>query len=60
MPAKTKTDLIETVAQETGMTKAKAKQAVDALLNSIADGLLLCGRESDSNRIWYVPGERAK
>jgi len=39
MFTKTKTDLVEAVALETSMSKAKAKQAVDALLDSITDGL---------------------
>lgn len=36
MAGKTKTDLVEEIAQETNLTKAKAKEAVDALLESLS------------------------
>jgi len=39
MAGKTKTDLVEEVAQETNLTKTKARQAVDALLESLSKEL---------------------
>ena len=39
MAGKTKTDLVEEVAQETNLTKTKARQAVDALLESLSNEL---------------------
>ena len=39
MAGKTKTDLVEDVAQETNLTKTKARQAVDALLESLSKEL---------------------
>ena len=36
MAGKTKTDLVEEIAQETNLTKNKARQAVDALLDSLS------------------------
>ncbi len=39
MAGKTKTDLVEEIAQETNLTKTKAKEAVDALLDSLSKEL---------------------
>jgi len=39
MAGKTKTDLVEDIAQETNLTKNKAKEAVDAFLESLSQEL---------------------
>jgi len=39
MAGKTKTDLVEDIAQETNLSKTKAKEAVDALLESLSQEL---------------------
>lgn len=39
MAGKTKTDLVEDIAQETSLSKTKAKEAVDALLESLSQEL---------------------
>jgi len=39
MASKTKEDLVSKVAQDTGITKAQAKQAVESFLDSVSEGL---------------------
>lgn len=39
MASKTKEDLVNNVAQETGITKAQAKKAVESFLDAITEGL---------------------
>lgn len=39
MSRKTKTDLVQAVAEETGLSKAKSRQVVDAFLQSIHEEL---------------------
>ena len=44
MSGKTKKDLVESVANETGLTKAKAKLVVNELINSIQEELRSGGK----------------
>lgn len=44
MASKTKEDLVNKVAQDTGITKAQAKKAVESFLDTISDGLANGGK----------------
>ena len=44
MASKTKEDLVNNVAQETGITKAQAKKAVESFLDTISDRLANDGK----------------